>query len=190
MRYLVILFVGALLFGCGGKDASNTAGSKESGPQKFAAKVGETDRSFEIKDSTILTTSNDGLEDARKGQKQPEHTVVLASYGFDGQPMRSTPAGQVRVSFKIRGEWLAATDPIAIKPGTYVTGSNGPMSVSDFNIIFNEGAKEVQNYKTYGFTGNVKINSVEGNVVKGEVDLDVAGSQSIKGSFTVKQEGK
>lgn len=190
MRYLVVLFAAGLLFGCGGKGASNSAGQKETGPKAFAVKVGETERSFEIKDSVILNSSNEGLEDARKGQKQVEHTIVLASFGFEGQPMRSTPTGQIRVSFKVRGDWIAANDPIIFKPGRYSAGSNGPMSVSDFNVILNESGKEVQNYKTYGFTGSVNITSVEGNTVSGEVDLSVAGGQSIKGSFTAKQEGK
>lgn len=190
MKKLILLLATALfLTDCGGAGTSTgsngTAPKTETASSKLTAKVGEKDYSFEIKDALIWNSSNDGLDEAHKNMKAPNHSIILGNYDFGGEPARTVPEGKYKVVVGITGDWIAKDAEIVVKPGVYATGKNGPMTVANNNIVFIENGKEVQNYKTYGFSGEVKITSVEGETVKGEIDIKTD-TQQTKGSFTAK----
>lgn len=191
MKKLILILSAALIFtACGGTGTSSgtnagTATKNDAASTKFTAKVGEMDYSFEIKDAVIWNSSLEGLDEAHKNMIETKHSIILGSYDFGGEPARTVPAGQYKVVVGITGDWIAKGSEIIVKPGTYITGKNGAMTVADNNIVFIENGKEIQNYKTYGFIGEVKITSVEGETVKGEIDIKTDTQQS-KGSFTAK----
>lgn len=190
-KYLILIAL--FLTACGGagnstgtNSASNgTATKTETSSNKLTAKVGEKDYSFEIKDALIWNGSNQGLDEAHKNMKEPTHSIILGNYDFEGEPGRTVPEGKYKVVVGITGDWIDKNADIVVKPGVYATGKNGPMTVSANNIVYIENGKEVQNYKTYGFSGEVKITSVEGETVKGEIDIKTD-TQQTKGTFTAK----
>lgn len=190
-KILLIICVGLFLTACGGGGGTNsasngtgTAPKTESAPTKFMAKVGEKEYSFDIKDAVIWNGSLPYFGEDGKQMKQGEHNIILGSYDFEGEPGRTVKAGQTKVVVKLSGE-IGTEEAPNLKVGTYSTGKNGAMTVSSNNILIFDGSKEVQNYETYGFSGEVKIISVEGDSVKGEIDIKTA-KQLCKGTFTAK----
>lgn len=189
-KYFILIAL--FLMACGGagnsagtNSASNgTATKTETGSSKLTAKVGEKDYSFETKDALIWNSSLPYFGADGKQMKQSQHSIILGNYSFEGEPARSLKADQIKVVVTVSGE-IGSEEAPSLKAGTYLTGKNGPMTVSANNIVIFDGGKEVQNYETSGFSGEVKIISVEGDTVKGEIDIKTA-KQQTKGSFTAK----
>lgn len=187
-KILLITITALFLTACGGAGTSTssngTSSKTETASTKFSAKVGEKDYSFDIKDAVVLNVSLPGMFESKEMQMN-QHNIILGSYSFEGQPVRTVPAGQTKVVVTLSSEWAEKGSESVLKPGTYKTSNNGPMTVSNNNIVFIQDGKEVQNYETYGFSGEVKIISVEGDTVKGEIDIKTA-KQQCKGTFTAK----
>lgn len=196
MKKVYLILIALVLTACGGGAETNTSSNstgtgtkKEAAPTKFTAKVDDKEYSLDIKDSVIWNSSLPYIGADGKQMKQGQHNIILGNYSFEGEPGRTLKADQVKVVVRLNGE-IGTEDAPKLKAGIYSGGKITPMTIADFNIVIFQDGKEVQNYSSkfpaVEHKGEVKINSVEGDTVKGEIDVTVGGKWIVKGSFTAK----
>lgn len=119
------------------------------------------------------------------------YRVYVASYALDSsefarsmdKPLASDD--QVRVVFSLVAD-EGTNDKSPAKVGTYSAKADKFMKVEDVSIVSRKGG---QDNKTIldrsALTGEVKVASVSGDTITGEVDL-TSGETAIKGPFTAK----
>lgn len=119
------------------------------------------------------------------------YNVFAANYDLDGsffaqtinKPMTSDD--NLRVTFSLVGD-EGGTEKTALKTGTYSAKADKFMKAETAGIISRKGSADSTVWLDRStLTGDVKISSVSGDTVTGEVDL-TSGDKSIKGSFTAK----
>ena len=119
------------------------------------------------------------------------YNVYAANYDLDSsffaqtinKPMTSDD--NVRVTFSLVGD-EGGTEKTALKAGTYAAKADKFMKVESVGIVSRKGGTEDKGWiERSTLTGDVKVTSVSGDTITGEVDL-TSGDTSIKGSFTAK----
>lgn len=119
------------------------------------------------------------------------YNVYVANYDLDGsffaqtinKPMSSDD--NLRVTFSLVGD-EGGTEKTALKAGTYSAKADKFMKVESVGIVSRKGGAEDKGWIERGtLTGDVKVTSVSGDTITGEVDL-TSGDTTIKGSFTAK----
>lgn len=119
------------------------------------------------------------------------YNVDVANYDLDAtnfamtldKPLTSDD--QVRVMFTLVGD--QGTDgKSAPKAGTYSAKADKFMKVETVGIVSRKGGTDSKVWLDRStLTGNVKVTSVSGDTMSGDIDVS-AGETSIKGSFTAK----
>ena len=145
-------------------------------PAKSGATYAVT-KSFTDKENKITTATS--------------YRVYVASYDLDASQFSMsmdkplTADDQARVTFSLIGE-EGTKDPSPLKPGTYSAKADKFMKVEDVSIVSRKGGQDNKIIvDRSGLTGEVKIASVSGDTVSGELNL-TSGDTSIKGPFTAK----
>jgi hypothetical protein len=119
------------------------------------------------------------------------YNVYAANYDLDGsffaqtinKPMTSDD--NLRVTFSLVGD-EGGTEKTALKAGTYSAKADKFMKAESVGIVSRKGGADNTVWLDRGtVTGEVKVTSVSGDTINGEVDL-TSGATSIKGSFTAK----
>lgn len=190
MKRILLFICAALIFaacggGIGGSKLDIKAGGKDSALNIKSSGSGTATKTFTDKDGKMSTASTT--------------SIYLASYDLDTTnvgTMRKplTAADQMRVGMSLVGE-EGTNDKSPLKVGTYKAGPTEKFSKVDWLSVstFADG-KEAKtdfdtNFSTSKITGGVKITSVSGDAINGEIDV-TDGDKSIKGSFTAKMPGK
>lgn len=183
--YLMTLFAAILIVG---------TGCSGSGGTTLTVGLGEDEKKLDITSSGTYTSTKT-FSMTKDGQttssKAVSHYFALANYDLDTssgmisleKPL--TGADQMRVVFQIVGD--EGTDEKApIKTGTYSATSDKYNKVDTARVMAFADGKEVKNYFNIDKAeGDIKITSVSGEIVTGEIDIK-EGDKSVKGSFTAK----
>jgi hypothetical protein len=91
----------------------------------------------------------------------------------------------IRVMFSLVGEEGTKEDS-PLKAGTYSAKADKYMKVETVGIVTRKGGTEIKNwFDRSTLTGEVKISSVSGDSVSGDIDV-TANDGVVKGSFTAK----
>jgi len=180
--YLLMLCAAVLAIACG------------AGGTKLQIKVDGKDSTLDGKSSGTYTSTKTFTMN-KDGQatvtKAASHYIALANYDLDtssgmislDKPL--TGAEQIRVTFQLVGE-EGTDDKAAIKTGTYTTKAEKYNKVDTVGVMVFADGKEKKNWFNIDKAeGEVKINSVSGETVSGEIDL-TEGDKSLKGNFTAK----
>lgn len=175
---VVAVLAGTMLVGCGK-------------PKLTVSYQNTSERSVAVQ-STLVEAGSKGYSkpDGKGGfthAKSSSHTLFLSSYPVTMQDRYKEPTAddQVKVAISLTGQ--SGTDiksPLAA--GSYSPKAEWFQAVDSARIYTYGNGK----YVTYSFDprsteGNVKITSVQGDEVKGEIDL-AQGQMAIKGAFTAK----
>jgi hypothetical protein len=119
------------------------------------------------------------------------YNVYAANYDLDGsffaqtinKPMSSDD--NLRVTFSLVGD-EGGNEKTALKAGTYSAKADKFMKAESVGIFSRKGGADNTVWLDRGtVTGEVKVASVSGDTINGEVDL-TSGATSIKGSFIAK----
>lgn len=181
---IIILSLSIALLGA----CSGTGGSK------VDIKIAGKDMPLNIKSSGTYASTKTFTE-TKDGQskitKASSNYIVLASYDLDtsaGMNSMNKPvkaADEIRVAFQLVGD-EGTDDKSAIKAGSYTTKADKFGKVDYVTVAYFADGKESSNSFDIAKTGGeVKITSVSGDTVSGEIDL-TEGERSIKGKFTAK----
>jgi hypothetical protein len=121
----------------------------------------------------------------------PSYRVYVANYdldsGFFAQTLNKplTSDDQVRVVFSLVGD-QGGTEKTVVKAGTYSARADKFMKVEDASIVARKGgADSIQVLVRSTLGGDVKVSSVSGDTITGEIDLTSL-DMSVKGPFTAK----
>lgn len=179
---LIALAAALFLAGCGKGAGGNSVHVKSpaTGEKDLAAKSGY---SFAVT-KTFTDTSN-------KITTAPSYRVYTANYDLDAgnfamtldKPLTSDE--QLRVTFSLVGE-QGGTEKTPLKAGTYSAKADKFMKVEDVGIVSRRAGADSKVWLDRStLTGEVKLTSVSGDTLSGDIDVS-AGETSIKGSFTAK----
>jgi hypothetical protein len=179
---LIALAAALFLAGCGKGAGGNSVHVKSpaTGEKDLAAKSGY---SFAVT-KTFTDTSN-------KITTAPSSRVYVANYDLDAgnfamtldKPLTSDE--QLRVTFSLVGE-QGGTEKTPPKAGTYSAKADKFMKVEDVGIVSRKGGADSKVWLDRStLTGEVKVTSVSGDTISGDIDVS-AGETTIKGSFTAK----
>lgn len=168
------------------------------GGSKVDIKIAGKDMPLNIKSSGTYASTKTFTE-TKDGQskitKASSNYIVLASYDLDtsaGMNSMNKPvkaADEIRVAFQLVGD-EGTDDKAAIKAGSYTTKAEKFGKVDYVTVAYFADGKESSNSFDIAKTnGEVKITSVSGDSVSGEIDL-TEGDRSIKGKFTAKLAAK
>ncbi len=185
MNKIYSIFLSAILiftFGCG------------SGETNLQIKIDGKDSSLAAKSSGTYTSTKT-FSFTKDGQTTSSKAVTyyfaLANYELDtssGMISLDKPLStneQMRVAFQIVGE-EGTDEKTPIKTGTYSAKADKFNKVDSMRIMLFADGKEVKNMFNIDKTeGEIKINSISGDTVSGEINL-TEGDKSVKGSFTAK----
>jgi hypothetical protein len=158
---------------------------------KLALKSGGKDLSMEVK-SGLLQPSEQTASDPKNAHAK--YRFALANYDLNASPGETSKTlsnpGDVRVHFILIGP-AGSNKETPLAPGTYATEGGWPkFDNSQYAIISVADGKQVvamgQDLPDKETTGMVKIASVEGDTIKGEIDIKTADKHAMKGSFTAK----
>jgi hypothetical protein len=121
----------------------------------------------------------------------PTYRFYAASYDLDAtnfaQTMNKPLASddQLRIMFGLVGE-QGGNEKTPVKAGEYLAKADKFMKVEDVGIVTRKDGKDNTLWlERSALTGTVKVTSVSGDTVSGDVDV-VAGESAIKGPFTAK----
>jgi hypothetical protein len=183
---ILLLAVALALGACGKSGEGGGAGGgihvKAPGMDErdIAAKSGATyavTKSFTDKENKITTAAS--------------YRVYVANYDLDASQYAMsmnkplTADDQARVVFSLVGE-EGTKDPSPLKAGAYSAKADKFMKVEDVSIVSRKGGQDNEiNIDRGALTGEVKIASVSGDTVSGDLNL-TSGDTSIKGPFTAK----
>lgn len=168
------------------------------GGSKLDVKIGGKDMPLNIKSSGTYASTKTFTEN-KDGQakitKASSNYIVLASYDLDTSAgMNSmnkpvTAADQIRVAIQLVGD-EGTDDKTPIKVGSYTTKAEKFGKVDYVTVAYFADGKESSNsFDIRKTDGEVKITSVSGDTVSGEIDL-TEGERSVKGKFTAKLAAK
>jgi hypothetical protein len=181
-RFWLVICAALLLAACGGCS---------SGPPKLSLKTDGKDSVLDIKSGVMRTTE--------QVQSKPEwsaakYEFTLANYDLNttSDLMRTlAKPEETRVFFRIFGD-KATNKNTPLKPGTYsAEAKEFPMFDNSSLAIFTfaDGKQSValsMNSPGNATKGEVKIISVEGDTVKGEINITTGTTIAAKGNFTAK----
>jgi len=164
------------------------------GESKLQLKIGGKDSTLEVKSSGTYTSTKT-FSTTKDGQttstKAVSHYFALGNYELDtssGMISLDKPVSadsQIRVAFQIVGE-ESTDDKAPIKTGTYSPKNEKFNDVDSMRVMIFENGKETKNmFNMDKAEGEIKINSVSGETVSGEINI-TEGDKSVKGSFTAK----
>lgn len=195
MKKLCLMICVSLLFtACGGSGAgTNTSAVPEEPKLTYTlnGKSGPVDpKAGYYATSTIATLIE--VNGKSEPGKIPRYTFYFANFKLDKNNIFNsmTSPEQVRVLFTLEG-LPGGDENTPLKAGTYP--AKAPPGALNYDnhataIFVVENGKE-KDYRAervkYGNTiGEVKITSVEGDKVTGEIDINVDNQMALKGSFT------
>lgn len=180
---LSIIAVCALFItGCGKSGGGNSL-------QVKSTATGEKD--MPVKSSYAFAVTKSFTDVNMKITTAATYNVYAANYDLDGsffaqtinKPM--TADDQLRVTFSLVGD-EGGTEKTAAKAGTYSAKADKFMKAESVGIVSRKGGADNTVWLDRGaLTGDVKVSSVSGDTITGEVDL-TSGDTTIKGSFTAK----
>ncbi len=204
IRALCLVIVAAsLLTACGGAGTSKSGGTAESnGPAKLTAKFPDYVNGEWIEVTQELTVTQGSvyaLEITPKtgsSLKIVDYQIVASNYEND--PLKYEPPkkeGDIKVTIQVLGD-KDATLTTPPKAGTYEAsqisdGENVYGKAWHILITYFEGGKIKSgsinaDYPTGTRAGFVKITSVSGEKLRGEIDLTMSKKGSVKGTFFAK----
>jgi len=180
--FCLIALAALFLAGCGKGAGGNGLHVKSpaTGEKNLAAKSGY---SFAVT-KTFTDTSN-------KITTAPSSRVYVANYDLDAgnfamtldKPLTSDE--HLRVTFSLVGE-QGENEKTPLKAGTYSAKADKFMRVEDVGIVSRKAGADSKVWLDRStLTGEVKVTSVSGDTMSGDIDVS-AGETSIKGSFTAK----
>jgi hypothetical protein len=179
---LVALAFVLLLSGC-------SKGSGGNGLHVKSAATGEKD--LAVKSSYASAVTKSFTDTTNKITTAPSYRVYAANYDLDAanfamtldKPLTSDD--HLRVVFSLVGE-QGGNEKTPPKAGTYSAKADKFMKVEDVALVSRKGGTDSKMWLDRStLTGDVKVTSVSGDTMSGDVDLS-AGETSIKGSFTSK----
>ena len=192
MKKLLLLIGASLLFtACGGAGTSKSA---------FAVKIDGKDVPLEVKSSWEMTKDFTDYSDPKKpttalywfalrnyAYDKPNGTII-----FDNEKL--TAPGQVLVFISLYGDKATTNEKTPVKVADYKGDGKYSTSLSTVTVyLFGAGKDEVYSVDLGGGSpnnkGEVKINSVTGDTVTGEIDASGKANGkdvSVKGTFTAK----
>ena len=181
--YWIIFMTTAILLAACGMNENNlqvkTAGAEIPFKQTSSGTYTSTKTFSFSKDGQTTTT------------KSAAHHFALANYELDtSSGMISldkalTTPEQVRINFQITGE-EGTDDKTPIKSGTYTASADKFNKIDLIRIVtFADGKETKTSFRIDKTEGEIKINSVNGESVSGEINL-TEGDKSVKGAFTAK----
>lgn len=190
-KFFLILCVSLLLTACGGGTGNETGGKDSpSGPQ-LTLKADGKDSVLPLKSGVMQAYQQDSSDPKWKAAV---YGFTLANYDLaksSDLAKTLTKPEETRVYFKLFGE--PGTDKTApLKAGTYRADAKEFPSYDATSlaiITFADGKQKVvmsQDSPAIDTKGGVKIISVEGDTVKGEINITTADKIAAKGSFTAK----
>lgn len=168
-----------------------TACSKSEGNHLHVKPAGTSEKEISIKSSYAFPVSKSFTDINQKTTTAVTYNVYVANYDLDSgnfamtldKPMASED--QMRVVFSLVGE-EGTNDKSVLKAGTYSAKADKYMKVETVGIVTRRGNADVKNWLDRStLSGDVKISSVSGDSVSGDIDV-TAGEASINGSFTAK----
>lgn len=151
--------------------------------------TGEKD--LAVKSGYAFAVTKTFTDTSNKITTAPSYRVYAANYDLDAttfamtldKPLTSDE--QVRVVFSLVGD-QGGTEKTAPKAGTYSAKADKFMKVETVEIVSRKGGTDSKVWLDRStLTGDVKVTSVSGDTMSGDVDLS-AGDITIKGSFTAK----
>jgi hypothetical protein len=164
-------------------------GAGGSGLHVKSAATGEKD--VAVKSSYAFAVTKTFTDTSNKITMASAYNVDAANYDLDAtnfamtldKPLTSDD--QVRVMFTLVGD--QGTDgKSAPKAGTYSAKADKFMKVETVGIVSRKGGADNKVWLERGtVSGEVKVTSVSGDTMSGDIDL-TSGETSIKGSFTAK----
>ncbi len=183
---LIVMFMAVPLFGA----CQSKSGLKLS----FE---GASEKAMEIKSGFIYaSTKTFSAPDGKGGfthGKAASYTFYVATYPLDTKRgsislgKATTADGQMRVSFSLvgaEGTTAGGKEASPVAKGDYSAKAEKFMKVESIQIAVHSGGKEVKHRLNEKKTeGSVKITSVEGDKVTGEIEVK-EGKNAIKGGFT------
>lgn len=192
-KFWLMICASVLFAACGGTTSTNSVSSSTptNATPKLEVKVDGKGYSFEIKDGV---GNNDTVRatDRKTGKSElmAQHRFYLTTYAIDDDVHKTlTKNGDTRVMIEINSEAGTNKETSLPKVGTYPVGDdeNSFHAVNFYTfeygkekIIFSSSINNVTR------KGEVKITSVEGKIVKGDVDVAIGDKLSVKGAFTAK----
>ena len=151
--------------------------------------TGEKDMT--VKSGYAFAVTKTFTDTAGKMTTAATYNVYTANYDLDSsffaqtmnKPMTSDD--QMRVVFSLVSD-EGGTEKSPAKAGTYSAKADKFMKVESVGIVSRKGGAEDKGWvERSTLTGDVKVTSVSGDRITGEVDL-TSGGTSIKGPFTAK----
>jgi hypothetical protein len=179
---LVALVCVLFLSGCGKGDGG-------SGLRIKSPATGEKD--LAVKSSYAFAITKSFTDTTGKITTAPSFRVYAANYDLDAanfgmtldKPLTSDE--HLRVVFSLVGE-QGGNEKTPPKAGTYSAKADKFMKVEEAAIVSRKGTTDSKVWLDRStLTGEVKVTSVSGDTMSGDVDLS-AGETSIKGSFTAR----
>lgn len=184
--FLVALAV--LLAGC---SKSGDGGASGGATGIHIKAPGMDERDITVKSGAGYASTKTFTDIDRKITTAASYRVYVASYDLDPSQYAMslekplTADDQARVDFSIIGE-EGGTEASPLKPGTYTAKADKHMKVEAVSITTRKDGKDNKiMVDRSGLTGEVKIASVSGDTINGELNL-TSGETSIKGPFTAK----
>jgi hypothetical protein len=203
IRALVLVVAAAsLLTACGGA-GTGRSGGESNGPGKLTAKFDMTGKEVtrELIPKSGAVNAFSIIPKSGSSVNIIDYQINLANYDLDPQTLSAgypKKDGDLRIDIQVLGD-KDATEKTPIKAGTYpanlpADGENvygkawhviiryfedGKIKDSGLNAAYPRGARK----------GFVKINSISGGVLTGEIDLS-DDHASIKGTFSAKVDQK
>ena len=189
------LILGLTLFltACGA--AGSGTGGGTTAP-KMDVKVGGKSTTLDVKSGVVNPSEMVSTAPGKPDLKTSAHTIYIANYELDAsspgwmnKPL--TTPDQIRVDIQLTGEESTTKDS-PFKVGAYAAQADKTNGVRVVKIRTLADGKQtdtnfesLMGYKDKKAAGEVKITSVTGDTVSGEVDL-TEGDKSLKGAFTAK----
>jgi hypothetical protein len=185
VKFALVVFALAsalLLAGCS-KDASS------SGLHVKSTATGEKDMA--VKSGYAFAVTKSFTDTSNRITTAATYNVYAANYALDAanfaqtinKPMTSDD--NLRVTFSLVGD-EGGTEKTALKAGTYSAKADKFMKVESVGIVSRKGGADNTAWVERGtLAGDVKVSSVSGDTITGEVDL-TSGETTIRGSFTAK----
>jgi hypothetical protein len=196
---IVVVCIALFLAACGeskppaapaGKAPAAAVPAKAAG-EKLALKADGKDLTMDMKSGVMRVGEQ---KDSDPKRSHAIYMFVLANYDLttnSSELMKTlTNSADARVAFKLLGPAASGKDtPLA--PGAYSTEGSWPKFDNDQYSITTvaDGKAAVamsQNFPANATKGEVKITSVAGDNVKGEINITTADKIAIKGNFTAK----
>lgn len=169
---------------------STTTTTAATAPAGFSLKADGKDLTMSVK-SGVMRVGEQKVKEVKDSHAL--YMFTLGSYDLTNGTELSkelTTAGDVRVSFQLLGAPGSGKET-PLTPGTFTTETGAPGFDNQMWSIATvaDGKQKMAMAQDFPMTdtkGQVKILSVEGDTVKGEIDIKTSTTLAVKGSFTAK----